>query len=119
MNIEKVPVIRDLLKSKEELKLRSERFKEKLNKTCNSYDINIMEGTSQVGGGTMPEVLLPTFVVVLKHNVISAENLAKILRTHYTPAIIVRIQRDEILLDLRTVNIEEEEIIIKVLASIK
>ena len=117
--LNKVPVIRDLLQSKDELKLRSERFKGKLNNTCDSYHINIIEGTSQVGGGTMPEVLLPTFVVVLKHNVISAENLAKILRTHDTPAIIVRIQRDEILLDLRTVNIEEEEIIIKVLASIK
>ena len=30
----------------------------------------------------MPEVLLPTFVVVLKHHVITAENLAKFLRTN-------------------------------------
>lgn len=117
--LKKVPVIRDLLQGKEELKLRSEKFKEKLQKTCNSYDINVMEGTSQVGGGTMPEVLLPAFVVVLKHNVISAEHLAKFLRVNSTPSIIVRIQRDEILLDLRTVNTEEEEIIIKVLASIE
>ena len=78
-----------------------------------------MEATSQVGGGTMPEVLLPTFVVVLKHQVMSAENVAKTLRMNDTPAIIVRIQRNEILLDLRTVTIEEEEIIIKVLASIE
>ena len=117
--LKKVPVVRDLLISKEELKLRSERFKEKLNNTCNSYNVKIMEGTSQVGGGTMPEVLLPTFVVVLKHNVISAEHLAKTLRMNDTPAIIVRIQKNEILLDLRTVTIEEEEIMIKVLASIE
>ena len=49
----------------------------------------------------------------------SAENVAKTLRMNDTPAIIVRIQRNEILLDLRTVTIEEEEIIIKVLASIE
>ncbi|MBB6445576.1 L-seryl-tRNA(Sec) selenium transferase [Bacillus benzoevorans] len=117
--LRKVPVIGDLLKSKAELQRRSEEFKEKLNAACNSYSINIMEGTSQVGGGTMPEVLLPSFVVALKHHVLSAENLAKILRTQYTPSIIVRIQRDEFQLDLRTVNIEEEEIMIKVLASIE
>lgn len=115
----KVPVIRDLLKSKEELKQRSEKFREKLRTSCNSYYISINEGTSQVGGGTMPEVLLPTFVVVLKPHHISAENVARILRTQNTPAIIVRIQKDEILLDLRTVNAEEEEIIIEALAAIK
>ncbi|WP_338471390.1 L-seryl-tRNA(Sec) selenium transferase [Niallia sp. XMNu-256] len=117
--LKKVPVIGDLLKGKEELKLRSERFKDKLNKVCDSYEVNIMEGTSQVGGGTMPEVLLPSFVVVLKHNVRSAENLAKTLRVDCTPGIIVRIQKNEILLDLRTVNIDEEEVIIEALASIK
>ena len=117
--LKRVPVIRDLLISKEELKLRSEGFKEKLNKACTSYHVDIMEATSQVGGGTMPEVLLPTFVVVLKHQVMSAENVARTLRMNETSAIIVRIQRNEILLDLRTVTIEEEEIIIKVLASIE
>jgi L-seryl-tRNA(Ser) seleniumtransferase len=117
--LNQIPVIRDLLQSKEELRLRSEIFKEKLNNTCNFYQINIMEGTSQVGGGTMPEVLLPTFVVVLKHHVLTAENLAKLLRTQYSPAIIVRIQKDEILLDLRTVNEEEEDTIIKVLSTIE
>ena len=58
--LKRVPVIRDLLISKEELKLRSEGFKEKLNKACTSYHVDIMEATSQVGGGTMPEVLLAT-----------------------------------------------------------
>jgi L-seryl-tRNA(Ser) seleniumtransferase len=115
----KIPVIRDLLISKEEIQQRSEKFQDKLEKMNNSYHIKIMEENSQVGGGTMPEVLLATVVVVLRHKEISAENIAKILRTHHTPAIIVRIQKDEILLDLRTVNGEEEEIIIKALTSIK
>lgn len=114
----KIPVIRDLLKSKEEIKQRSETFQNKLMNATDSFQLKMMEDSSQVGGGTMPEVFLPTYVVVLKHKELSAESVAKLLRT-YNPAVIVRIQKEEILLDLRTVNLEEEEILIHALLSLK
>jgi L-seryl-tRNA(Ser) seleniumtransferase len=114
-----IPVIRDLLASKEELKLRTEAFLEKLEKVSDSYEMIMTEGTSQVGGGTMPEVELPTYVAVLKHKQLSAMQVAKTLRTQHSPAIVVRIQRDDLHLDLRTVSVEEEEILVKALVDIK
>ncbi|MCQ6275732.1 L-seryl-tRNA(Sec) selenium transferase [Bacillus sp. V3B] len=114
-----IPVIRDLLASKEVLQQRTEAFLEKLRKARGLYEMSMIEGVSQVGGGTMPEVELPTYVGVLKHKQLSPMKLAKLLRTQYAPAIVVRIQKDEVHLDLRTVSAEEEEILVKALVDIK
>jgi L-seryl-tRNA(Ser) seleniumtransferase len=114
-----IPVIRDLLASKEDLKDRTDGFLDKLKKASNSYEMVMIEGTSQVGGGTMPEIELPTYVAVLKHKQLSAMQVAKSLRTKNSPAIVVRIQKDELHLDLRTVNVEEEKNLVKALVDIK
>lgn len=113
-----IPVVRDLLAGKEELKQRTEAFTEKLAKVSDSYQYSIIESTSQVGGGTMPEVELPTYVAALTHKKFSAEKVATLLRTKSMPAIVVRIQREEIQIDLRTVSEEEVDLLIKALAEI-
>ena len=79
----------------------------------------MIEGISQVGGGTMPDVSLPTYVAVLKHKEHASTQVSKWLRTSQSPAIVVRIQKNEIHLDLRTVTEEEVEILIKAFAAIK
>ena len=56
----------------------------------------------------MPEVELPSRIISLKHNNLSAEEVARKLRTENKPAVIGRIQKDEFLIDLRTVTEEEE-----------
>jgi len=114
----KIPIVRDLLVSKEELKQRTEAFVTKLAEASDSYRYSIIEGTSQVGGGTMPEVELPTYVIALTHKQYTAEKTAMLLRTQSTPAIVVRIQREEIQMDLRSVSSEEEELLIKALAEL-
>jgi len=54
-------------------------------------------------------------VIALKHDSITAEQLFRKLRTETKPAIIARIQKDEFLIDLRTVISEEEEILLEAL----
>ncbi|WP_071395059.1 L-seryl-tRNA(Sec) selenium transferase [Bacillus tuaregi] len=110
-----IPVVRDLLAGKEELKQRTEAFLARLSQSCQTYHSSIIEGTSQVGGGTMPDVELPTYVATLKHKEFNAEKVAALLRTKSTPAIVVRIQKEEIHIDLRTVSEEEEELLIHAL----
>ncbi|KAB2329754.1 L-seryl-tRNA(Sec) selenium transferase [Cytobacillus depressus] len=106
--IKNIPVIRDILLSKEALMERTEAFIEKLRDITSQFTMAIKESFGQIGGGTMPEVELPSVVAVIKHNQWTAEQVAKKLRTEFSPAIIVRIQRDEVLIDLRTVSLEEE-----------
>jgi L-seryl-tRNA(Ser) seleniumtransferase len=110
-----IPTIRDLLFTEEELKERAEKFAEKI---PNPFKKRIIPGTSQVGGGTMPDVALPTYVIALKHPTLSAEHIGRALRIESTTSIIVRIQNEEIQMDLRTVTKEEEEIILEALNNI-
>lgn len=115
--IEQIPTIRDLLMDPEQIKERAQNFIEKCNGLSGQYTLRLKEGTSQVGGGTMPDVELPTFLVALSHTNFSAEQLARKLRMESSPAIIVRIQKEEVHLDLRTVDDKEESVIIEALSS--
>lgn len=60
---------------------------------------------STIGGGSLPEETLPTFVLALK--AANPKRLLARLRSHQ-PAIIARIQDDAVLLDPRTVLPEQE-----------
>ena len=113
--LKNIPTIRDLLYTAEEMERRAKQFSLKVPE---DFKVRISEGTSQVGGGTMPDVFLPTFVVCLSHSVLSAEHLARKLRVENSPPIIVRIQNEEIQLDLRTVTNSEEALIIEALQGI-
>ncbi|MBS4211153.1 L-seryl-tRNA(Sec) selenium transferase [Neobacillus rhizophilus] len=104
-----IPVIRDLLISVNELDERATNFVTNLLQRTTAFQANIFQATSQVGGGTMPDVELPARVIALRHESLTAEQLGRKLRTESKPAIIGRIQKDEFLIDLRTVTKEEEE----------
>jgi L-seryl-tRNA(Ser) seleniumtransferase len=114
-----IPVFRDMLATKEEIKVRADKMMESVSENSANYQIHLREDFSQVGGGTMPEVQLPTVVLSLKHKELSSASLAKKLRVENNPPIITRIQNDELLIDLRTVEPEEEEIIVKALSTIQ
>ncbi|MEH7072682.1 L-seryl-tRNA(Sec) selenium transferase [Neobacillus drentensis] len=110
-----IPTVRDLLVSLEELDVRAQSFVTNLLQNTGKYVTKITKGTSQVGGGTMPDVELPTMVVGLKHCTLTAEQLGRKLRTEVKPAIVGRIQKEEFIIDLRTVTPEEEQYLLQAL----
>lgn len=63
-------------------------------------------GHSMIGGGSLPEEVLPTVLIALPHG--DAEALASRLRAG-EPPIIPRVQEGRVLLDLRTVLPHEEK----------
>lgn len=113
--MKKIPTVRDLLIQVEEIKKRALNFTEKINGQLAGYTLDVVEGSSQVGGGTMPEVALPTYLVSLTHRNMTAEQLTRKLRIEHFPPIIVRIQNETVYMDLRTVDEEEEDLIIRAL----
>jgi L-seryl-tRNA(Ser) seleniumtransferase len=113
-----IPTIRDLLVSVTELDERAQTFVSKLLQRSSHFTARILPDVSQVGGGTMPDVELPTVVIALTHHSLTAEQLGRKLRTENKPSIVGRIQKDEYMIDLRTVTIEEEELILEALANI-
>ncbi|WP_090636539.1 L-seryl-tRNA(Sec) selenium transferase [Neobacillus massiliamazoniensis] len=117
--IRNIPTIRDMLVSIEELVNRSKLFVEQLLKHSTEFQARIISGISQVGGGTMPEVELPSMLISLTHSELTAEQLGRTLRINAKPAIIARINKDELVLDLRTVSEEEEDHLLKALINVK
>ncbi|MFU8780222.1 MAG: L-seryl-tRNA(Sec) selenium transferase [Kiritimatiellia bacterium] len=65
------------------------------------YLVEIKEGTSEIGGGSLPGVELPTVLVAIRGDGRSAESIAKALRLGDIP-VITRIQDGNVLLDMRT-----------------
>jgi L-seryl-tRNA(Ser) seleniumtransferase len=113
--VHNIPTIHDLLVSIDILDDRTKSFVTNLLQNTNDFQAKIFPGTSQVGGGTMPDVQLPTLVISLKHHTLTAEQVGRKLRTQYKPAIVGRIQKDEFIIDLRTVTEEEEQLLLKAL----
>ncbi|WP_394174921.1 L-seryl-tRNA(Sec) selenium transferase [Guptibacillus hwajinpoensis] len=112
-----IPAIRDITKDEHEIKSRAESFEEKLQLNTSSYVTEIVLGTSQVGGGTMPAVELPTYILSIASSSFSVNELEERLRTHTSP-VITRINGDRILMDFRTVTESEEDVILDTLMEI-
>ncbi|WP_421384983.1 L-seryl-tRNA(Sec) selenium transferase [Bacillus salacetis] len=105
-NEKNIPAYRALLMEADELKNIAHETAYFLLENCSNFSTEVKPDKSQVGGGTMPEVELDTFVLSIKHKWMDADKLEKGLRTAEIP-IIARIHRDELLLDFRTVDAEE------------
>ena len=67
-----------------------------------AYRPQVIDGTSAVGGGALPLAVLPTKLLALQPDFCSVSSLERRLRCR-RPAIIGRIARNQLLLDLRTV----------------
>jgi L-seryl-tRNA(Ser) seleniumtransferase len=113
-----VPVVRAMAVNVDELAERAENFKKQLNElTKDRWTIVLEEGDSVIGGGSAPEVKLPTVLIAIAGDTSSAAMIEQRLRGYATP-IITRTERDRVMIDLRTVESSEEGIILAALASI-
>ena len=70
-----------------------------------------------MGSGSVPTELIPTKLLKIRPLEETVDNLAKKLRSH-TPPICVRVQKDFVLLDLRTIQKNQDKIILKALLTI-
>ncbi len=76
--------------------------------------VAVQQTTAFVGGGSLPEQSLPSFVVAISSESVPEEKLAERLRTG-TPSVMGRVQDGKVLLDLRTVFPDQEEELVSAL----
>jgi L-seryl-tRNA(Ser) seleniumtransferase len=69
------------------------------------------------GGGTSPEKDFPSRAIALRHSTITADALAARLRSG-SPPIIARVDEGRVLLDLRSIQPEEDSIVADALAAV-
>jgi len=115
---EEVPVIRAISTTREELVERASSFAEAIARVSNGrFKISLEDSSSVIGGGSAPEVRLPTVVIALQQQGATASVLEERLRKRDIP-IITRTERDRVMLDLRTVTIDEEATILDSIAAL-
>ncbi|HSN58293.1 MAG TPA: L-seryl-tRNA(Sec) selenium transferase [Clostridiaceae bacterium] len=108
--VENIPTLRMILSSKESHLPRAERLAGKLRAAATGFSFEIGEDYSMVGGGSMPEEKIPTYVIKVKADKLSPDVLEKKLRQSDT-AVVVRVSNDELIMDLRTMFDKDFDIV--------
>jgi L-seryl-tRNA(Ser) seleniumtransferase len=106
----RIPAYRMLTMSIDEIDRRARRLQAQL-AGLSGLTCELRDGVSTTGGGSAPESALPTRLVALTLQGVSAAALERRLRAS-DPAVIARIEDDRVVLDLRTVTEEEDELIV-------
>jgi len=109
--LKEIPVLKMLTYDIGELGKRARRLSARLKKVLGDKAVvTVQNDFSEVGGGSMPLHKMPTKAVSLELRGASLAELEKKLRTYKTP-VVTRINRDRIILDVRTIMDNEFDVI--------
>jgi L-seryl-tRNA(Ser) seleniumtransferase len=110
--LETVPVLRMIALSREAIGARAEPLASTLRERAGSAAaIELADGGSVVGGGAWPLGTLPTRLVAIRPARCEAGELEARLRAG-EPPVVARVEEGRLLLDLRTVLEEQEELLV-------
>jgi L-seryl-tRNA(Ser) seleniumtransferase len=101
-----VPLLRMLSMPVENLKLRAEKIAPQLNRHPMVASCEAVKEEAMLGGGSLPAQKIPTWCVAITPSV-SVDKLTAKLRNS-KPAILGRVQKGKLLLDMRTVSPAED-----------
>ena len=111
--VKKLRALKALTESVVDVKKRAEKLITKLQKeNFDSLKFSIREDFAAAGGGSLPTQQISTILVAIKNKKMSASKMEEKLRKIEVP-VIARVDKDEILLDLRTVAEDEFTFIIE------
>jgi L-seryl-tRNA(Ser) seleniumtransferase len=106
-----IPALRMIQAPLEELRCRAGRIASRLT----GIQTEICESEAAIGGGSTPAQTLKSWAIEL--TVPSASDFARRLRQAATP-VVARIERDKVILDMRTIADEEESALIDAVTSV-
>ncbi|MBN2023402.1 MAG: L-seryl-tRNA(Sec) selenium transferase [Pirellulales bacterium] len=112
-----VPTLRMLARGLDDLDRQARRIAQTLADRGLPADADVIDGSSQMGSGSLPTQDLPTRLVAIAPRTGSPDELARRLRLH-RPPVIARVQDDRVLIDPRTLLDGDDEILIEALASV-
>jgi L-seryl-tRNA(Ser) seleniumtransferase len=113
---EEIPVVRALTADPEALRERSLRFAARLEK-LESLEVSVVEASGAVGGGAAPQAELPGWAVALNSVRLSASAIESRLRGA-DPPVISHVVDERVLLDLRMVPEDEEDLLAAAVAAV-
>ncbi len=105
--LRKVPVLRMLGTSLDELRQRAEKLAEQLRGLPGLTAVATAEDVAYVGGGSLPDQSMKSWVVEIEADSLSDAELARRLRLG-TPAVMARLRGGKLVLDVRTIFENQE-----------
>jgi L-seryl-tRNA(Ser) seleniumtransferase len=110
-----IPTLRMMRLTKESIGKRADALAANIKSA--KLPLEVVDGESVIGGGAAPSSVLPTRLLAVGCDALSADELAARLRAG-DPPIIARVEEGRVLLDLRTVFPEQDEAVAAALARI-
>jgi len=104
---ERLPLLRMLAATPEELRARAEAFARTLRQAAPALAATLVASESRVGGGAAPDLGLATVAIALDAGARGPDDLARALRMG-APPVVARVAEGRVLLDLRTIQPDEE-----------
>jgi L-seryl-tRNA(Ser) seleniumtransferase len=105
-----IPAVRMMRLSKEAIARRAEAVAKELRSS--TLRTELIDGESLIGGGAAPSAVLPTCLIALSRDGLSAGEISARLRA-CDPPVIARVEEGRVLLDLRTVFPEQDAVLIQ------
>jgi len=105
--LKEIPTLRMICQDYNSLKAKAARLSRMMGKLeANTFSIDQTDGMSKVGGGALPLMEMPTRLMRLTPAGMSAQAMDDWLKS-WNPPIIVRVEKDSVLMDVRTIADDE------------
>ena len=114
---QEVPILRMLSMPEENMKLRAQKVVDQIQSQSWLESCEVVQSQSMLGGGSLPTQKIPTWCVALKPKEISVNRIASRLRSS-NPAVIGRIQKDTLFIDMRTVFPDQDIVLVELLGAL-
>jgi len=117
--LDEIPAIAMIRATPQEIEERSRNFIRELTRwlPMDGLDIEIADGESLAGGGSTPAQSLASKVIRIRSERRSSEQIEQRLRHGAATSVVARIEDDSLVLDLRTVFVEQETALAEALAA--
>ena len=107
-----LPALRMMRLTEEAIDKRAEHLMRKLHISNPRLDVEVVATRSVIGGGSAPGATLPSRALAVSSPEMGADAIAQKLREWETP-IIARVEEGRVLLDLRTVEPGQDEVVLR------
>ena len=112
-----IPLLQLLSTPIENLQNRAERLAPQI-ESCEAVNsARAVEDHAYLGGGSVPDQKLATWCIAIQPQEVHVDKLAALLRSG-SPSVVGRVQRDELLIDLRSVMPRQDQQIVEAFANL-
>ncbi len=114
---QKIPTMAMISESGGGLRKRARRLAAQLKKRCPGAGISVVDTDSEVGGGSFPDMTIPSAGIALIPRAMTVAAFEKHLRECRVP-VIARIEHERLLFDMRTVLAHDEADLVEAIVSV-